>query len=63
VDEQVLLTLRENENFTKQDYAKLFEELIEIVQSSGLILFSVVIDILGDFGGGAVIHTGSSCEI
>jgi hypothetical protein len=41
--EGVLFALRENVNFTKQDYARLFEELIEIAQSSGLILCSVVI--------------------
>jgi hypothetical protein len=44
MDEPALLSLRQNEIFTKPDYARLFEELIEIVQSSGLILCSVVID-------------------
>jgi hypothetical protein len=40
----VLLALRENQNFTKHDYACLFHELIAMVQTSGLILCSVVID-------------------
>jgi hypothetical protein len=44
MDEPVLLTLREHESFANQNYARLFQKLIEIVQSSGLILCLVVID-------------------
>jgi hypothetical protein len=40
----VLLALRENQNFTIEDYCDLFCELIAIVNSFGMVLCSIVVD-------------------
>jgi hypothetical protein len=44
VSHPVLLELRENENFTKQDYIGLFADLIEKVGSYELVLCSICMD-------------------
>jgi hypothetical protein len=39
----VLLTLRENADFTAEQYSELFTELFAIVDSAGLVLSSVIV--------------------
>jgi hypothetical protein len=46
IEPPVLRSLRENQNFTVQDYCNLFPELMAILDSFGLILCSIVVDSL-----------------
>jgi hypothetical protein len=51
-DPPVLLTLRENADFTVGQYSKLFIELFAIVESAGLVLSSVIVaNLLAQFSG------------
>jgi hypothetical protein len=43
-DPPVLLTMRENADFTAEQYYELFTELFAIVDSAGLVLSSVIVD-------------------
>jgi hypothetical protein len=40
----VFLTLRENADFTAEQYRELFKDLFAIIDSAGLVLSSVIVD-------------------
>jgi hypothetical protein len=52
LDSPVLLSLRENTNFTKEQYSELFAELILTVESYNLVVCGIVIDNLPAQSGG-----------